>query len=550
MQARLVVEAGDGAPGEVDLSPDDPVSMGRSRDNTIVLRDEHASRLHARIHFADGHWQIQDFGLNGTFVNGERIHKHAQLEHGQEIRIGKVRMRFQLPDPPSSSQFRLGMTNGARERPTMGSPSTARLHIDETAILCHFMAGATAIADPARLLRNALQLTLTQSNSYVAGYLSPDAAEPHPKVVVPDTAGIDLSLSRQLTRRVQRDGKTVWLGTNISESRPADSMREVTDAVCVPVRSGGKTLGMVHVYKKGQFFAERDVRFVEAMAEFLGGCLQQLHVQRRLQLQTAFLRSHPLILDELIGDSAPMVKLRQQIAEVAPQPLPVLIHGEPGVGVEVVAWNLHHQSARVEGPLVAVACQEVAPAMLEGDLFGKRTSAAGESVSCHSACADEGSLFLDEVAILSLECQHRLHRMLEEKRFRPLGSPTEMPCDTRLIAATQYELSDAVANGQFRKDLYECLNVLTVELPPLRTHLEDIPYLVQYFLDKLAVRSRRLITLTDAAMRKLCSYSWPGNTRQLRAELEGAVLRTTREVIEEGELLQGCERLLVARPGG
>jgi two-component system response regulator HydG len=197
--------------------------------------------------------------------------------------------------------------------------------------------------------------------------------------------------------------------------------------------------------------------------------------------------------------------------------------------------------------LVAVPCQDIAPAMLETDLFGKRTGAANEAITCHSAFADEGSLFLDEVAILSLECQHRLQRMLAEKRFRPLGGLNELPCDTRLIAATQYDLAEAVSLGRFQKDLYENLGVLTIEVPPLRTHLEDIPYLVQYFLDKLAVRSRKLITLTDAAMRKLRSYSWPGNTRQLRAELEGAVLRTTREMIDDGDLLQGCERLLVSR---
>src|SRR5262249_27677446 len=172
---------------------------------------------------------------------------------------------------------------------------------------------------------------------------------------------------------------------------------------------------------------------------------------------------------ELIGDSAPMVQLRQQIVDMAPQPLPVLICGEPGVGVEVVAWNLHQHSARADGPLVAVPCQDVAPAMLEADLFGKRTGESEEAFHCYSACADEGSLFLDEVAILSPECQRRLYRLLEEKRFRPIGSPLEFPSDTRLIAATQYELSDAVAQGHFRKDLFENLSVLTIDVPPLRT---------------------------------------------------------------------------------
>src|SRR5262249_17722486 len=154
-------------------------------------------------------------------------------------------------------------------------------------------------------------------------------------------------------------------------SRPSDNMREVTDALCVPVRGDGKVIGMLHAYQKGQFFSERDVRFLEAMADFLGGCLNRLQAERKLQLQSEFLRTHPLIVDELVGDSAAMVELREVIAHAATQPLPILIRGEPGVGVELVAWSLHQQSARADGPLVAVPCLDIAPAQLEEELFGK-----------------------------------------------------------------------------------------------------------------------------------------------------------------------------------
>src|SRR5262249_21786707 len=147
-------------------------------------------------------------------------------------------------------------------------------------------------------------------------------------------AGIDPTLSRQLTRRVQRDGKTMWLGTDLSDSRPHDALKEVTDALCVPLRSGSGPVGMLHVYKKGEFFSETDVRFVEALADFLAGWLKGVRIRRNLSAQIGRLRTHPPAVDELIGDSPPMVQLRQRIAELATQPLPVLIRGEAGVGVD------------------------------------------------------------------------------------------------------------------------------------------------------------------------------------------------------------------------
>jgi Nif-specific regulatory protein len=548
MKARLNIVSGDARPESLDLEPSQAASLGRSRDNTVVLRSEHSSRLHAKILFDDGRWQIQDFSMNGTFVNGERIQQRADLTGGQEIRIGDIRLRFSLDDLPSTANIRPANTE-RRDKPTLsGSVTTSRLHAADMGVLASFMAAHAGDDDASRLLGEALSLFLAQSGATATGYLSPDPADPLPKIVKPDSASFDNAVSRYLTRRAQRDGKTIWLATDVADSRPMDTMREVTDAICVPVRSAGLAQGMLHAYRKIGYFTDRDVRFAEAMADFLAGCVRGLRHRQNLEVELARLRAHPPIVEDLIGDSSAMVQLRQEIAQIGPQPVAVLVHGEPGVGVELVALALHRRSPRINGPFVAAACSAIAPALLELELFGPRPSGSAPGLC---AQADEGTLFLDEVADLSSDTQAKLIRLMDEKVFRTGGSTPEIRldvrADVRLIAGTQADLEEAVGRNQFRKPLWDRLSQAVIEVPPLRAHLDDIPYLVQYFLDKLATECRRQVTLTDAAMQKLKAYVWPGNHRQLRAELEAAVLRVGRDVIDEGDVLVGCERHLLAK---
>jgi transcriptional regulator with GAF, ATPase, and Fis domain len=549
MRARLTVEAGEARPDTLDLEPTQAASLGRSRDNTVVLRSEHASRLHSKVFFEDGRWQVQDFSLNGTWLNGERVPQKADLSHGQEIRIGEIRLRFQLPEQTTTSSSSRAPQDRKSSKESNVHLSTSFLHASESSILCTFMASHAGAEEPVALLKPALQLLLSQSNAYVAGYLSPDAADPLPKVVVPEGIGIDHALSRQLTRRSQRDSRSVWLGTEVGESHPADLLKEVTDALCVPVRSLGLALGMLHIYKRSGLFVDRDLRFAEAMADYLGGSLRGFQQRHNLNMEVARLRTHAPAVDELIGDSAPMVRLRQQIAKVAAQPVPVLIRGEPGVGADVVALYLHRQSPRTSGPFVYAPCSSTAPSLVEGDLFGRRSGMSGVETEEPGYCraADEGTLFVDEITLLTPDCQSKMQRLIDDKCFRPVGAATDVRADVRVIAATRADLETLVAENQFRKALFERINRVVIEVPPLRTHLDDVPYLVQYFLDKLALDCRRQVTMTSGAMRKLQAYFWPGNHRQLRAELEAAVLRASKDVIDEGDVLVGCERLLLAR---
>src|SRR5262245_49695672 len=269
------------------------------------------------------------------------------------------------------------------------------------------MAAHVGCREPQTLLREALSLVLTQSGAAATGYLSPDAADPLPKCIQPERINFDNAFSRHMTRRAQRDGKTIWLATEVGESRPTDTSKEITDAVCVPVRSNGVAIGMLHVLRKVDYFNDRDVRFTEAMADFLAGSLRGLQEQHNLSVEVARLRAHPPAVDELIGDSAPMVRLRQEIAVIGEKPLPVLVRAEPGVGMELVALSLHRQSPRSGGPFVAVPCSAIAPSLLETELFHTRPGGGANPDPGYSLQADSGTLFVDEVADLSSDAQYR-----------------------------------------------------------------------------------------------------------------------------------------------
>src|SRR5262245_15728646 len=325
MEARLTLEDGDARPEVLDLDPEAPVTLGRSRDNSVVLRDEHASRLHVKIAFEGGRWVLRDFGLNGTRVNGERVQQQVELEHGQEIRVGDTKLRFTMADSRLTGRSTPIPKN--TDKPTLGPSSTTRLMADEMSGLCALMAETVGESDPRPMIRAALQLVMDRTGASVVGLLSADPSEPLPKMVLPAAAAIDVALSRQLTRRVRRDGKTIWLGTDLAETQPSDSLAPFTDALCVPLEADGSPLGALHVYKASAFFAERSVRLCEAVAAYLAGRLFALRGRRALEAEVARLRGPVAVdadadADELVGDGPALRQLRSLIDRLAPQPFP------------------------------------------------------------------------------------------------------------------------------------------------------------------------------------------------------------------------------------
>jgi two-component system response regulator HydG len=544
MHARLSIEAGEGTPALCNLTPDKVVTLGRNRSNSVVLQDKHASRWHAEVVHEEGRWILRDCGtLNGTRRNGQRIPRPTPLMNGDEIGIGDTVLRFLLEGEEDIAASPTPIEVELPAEPPSDEPSTRTVLLpDELGALCDFMKGALLETAPQTVIGRALTAILNQTMAATAGYLGFDPDD-LPRLVLPHKAQIDAHLSRQLTQRMLARNKTVWLGGDGDDT--PDSLMAVKDALCLPLpERDGRPFAALHVYKNGRGFTEREVRFCEALAGFLGSYLQLLRSRRHLFAENSRLKVHQSGDEDLIGDSQAMVKLREAIARLAGGPSTVLVVGESGVGKELVALALHRGSLRHEAPLVTVNCAAIAPSLMESELFGHVRGAFSGAIDNHPGFfeqADEGTLFLDEIGELPQECQAKLLRVLEGKGFRPVGGTSDVRVDVRIVAATNRDLEREVEKGQFREDLFYRLRI-PVRVPALRDHAEDIPALANHFLGRLTVEYRRSVALTDAALARLREYSWPGNVRQLRSVLETAVAMTDRDTIDADDLPLGPDR--------
>jgi len=229
----------------------------------------------------------------------------------------------------------------------------------------------------------------------------------------------------------------------------------------------------------------------------------------------------------IIGKSSAMRQVFEVAERVKNSALPVLILGESGTGKELIASALHYQSNRRGKAFVAQNCSAFSEELLESELFGHMKGAFSGAFRDKEGLfevADGGTFFLDELGEMSLALQARLLRVLEDGCFMPVGSTKPKQVQVRVVAATNRDLSKLVAEGKFREDLYYRLNVVTIKLPALRERKEDIPALVEFFLKAIAKREGVIKTFSAEALQKMCDYGWPGNVRQLRNEIERAVL--------------------------
>src|SRR5262249_15463881 len=239
---------------------------------------------------------------------------------------------------------------------------------------------------------------------------------------------------------------------------------------------------------------------------------------------------------DLVGTSPAMDQLRQMIARAAACDATVLIQGESGVGKELVANALHRASGRRHGPFVVANCGAFTESLIDSQLFGHVKGAFTNAVTNHAGFfqqADDGTLFLDEIGDLPFEAQVKLLRAIEGYPFRPVGSTTDIRADVRVVAATNKDLEKAVTAKEFRQDLFFRLRVIVIRVPPLREHADDVPALVEHFLNKAGPRRK---DCSPAAMKRLREYHWPGNVRQLRGVLDHAIAMGEGPVIQPKDL--------------
>jgi len=268
--------------------------------------------------------------------------------------------------------------------------------------------------------------------------------------------------------------------------------------------------------------------------------ISELNAQKRENLALRRQLREKGSFGRIVGHSPKMRRIYQVIEQAAPTPASVLIFGESGTGKELIAQTIHQLSPRTQAPFVAINCAAIPETLLESEIFGHERGAFTGAIDRRAGCfelADRGTLFLDEIAEMVPVTQVKLLRVLQERKFRRLGGRVEQEVDVRVIAATNMNPAYALRDGKLRDDLFYRLNVFSIELPPLRDRKEDLPLLIQAFIEEFNARDRRQIRdITPEAMRMLQSYEWPGNIRELRNVIERATILTRGEFIEAQHL--------------
>jgi DNA-binding NtrC family response regulator len=282
----------------------------------------------------------------------------------------------------------------------------------------------------------------------------------------------------------------------------------------------------------------------QRLREVLEKALKQVSLAREAGALRQRLESPLGSYGALIGKSAPMRRLYQQIGQIAATSASVLVSGESGTGKELVARTLHDLSPRRDGEFLALNCAAISPTLMESELFGHEKGAFTSAVDRHLGCfeqADGGTLLLDEITEMALEIQPKFLRVLEEGQIRRIGGNKNIPVSVRVVAATNRQPASAVKDGKLRQDLFYRLNVFHLELPSLRQRGEDIALLAGYFLESFATKYQRTpLPWTPDFAPALLAHEWPGNVRELRNAMERLTVLTTEAALGAKDFQQYC----------
>jgi Nif-specific regulatory protein len=335
---------------------------------------------------------------------------------------------------------------------------------------------------------------------------------------------------------------------NRTESRSMLGGRVVA-FIGVPIKVGRETVGVLSVDREmdggpGNF--EADVRFLAMVANLIGQTTR-LHNNVAAEREALIQRQHRLekelqgkySLDNVIGHSKRMQDVFAEVHQAAPGRSTVLLRGESGTGKEVIARSVHYLSPRKDAPFVKVNCAALSETLLESELFGHEKGSftgATQERKGRFEMAQGGTLFLDEIGEISPMFQTKLLRVLQEREFERVGGNKSIKVDVRVIAATNRNMEEDVAKGVFRADLYYRVNVVSIFLPPLRERIEDIPPLVEHFLDKFNKENERKVSISLEAMAVMLKCSWPGNVRELENCVERTATMTRTNSIKDVDL--------------
>jgi len=551
----LTMTSGTRAGATYPLDADQPNTIGRGDECRVVVPDPLCSRVHALLEREGEVWRLRDAdSRNGTFLDERKVDE-AVITHGAVFRIGSSKFAFhQSAQPPTVASsieqdaddpmLQTIVMNTPVDLPPLAPDIIPDLEQSQELLLLYQLAiKLLGCEDPDQVVSIALDLLSERTGAALVGFLSlDDEGQLRPRQVVPAEMEQQVALSQSLTDLVIRQRHAIWVANQQTKAEGGNSatLKHYADAVCMPLVKDHNTFGAIHLYQQRSRFRQSDFDFAISVANIVSVALvrarEHVHLQSDYQQLVAKSPGH----DELVGQSAPMEKLKARINRVAKAAGCVLIRGESGSGKELVARAVHRAGPRADRPMLSVNCAAIPDDLMESQLFGHRVGAFTGADRDHKGYfqqADMGTLFLDEVGELTLEGQAKLLRILEGHPFLPVGATDEVRVDVRVIAATNQNLETYVREKHFREDLYYRLSVFELQVPPLRDRGEDIGRLIDFFLDSFRQQhGRPKLKFSDKAKERLIGYHWPGNVRQLRNVIDSAVVMAEGPAIQPSEL--------------
>ena len=565
------------------------VRIGRADENGIRLEDATVAERHCEVATKDGRYVLRDLDSNGTtFVNGIPV-KERELETGDELAIGNSVFLFSAGnhEPVASSaveldegeagapakQVRYEELTYLRPESLAALPASERI-ARNLSVLLRISTGIGSLRDTELLGWTLLGMVFDVIPAERGAILLAEdgGQEVRAQVAWDRVHGPDhpVHVSQGILRRVMEERVSVLevneanpqegAGTTLRNSRqvasatPASANPEqMTSVLCAPLMAGERCLGILYLDTANPEtrFTSDDLELVSAIAALAAMGIENARQFERLNQENQRLRAEVSLTHDMVGRSAKMREVYQFIERVAPSDSTVLIGGESGTGKELAARAIHKNSPRKNQPFVALNCAAFTETLLESELFGHEKGAFTSAISQKKGfleVAEGGTIFLDEVGELSPILQAKLLRVLQEREFMRVGGTRTIKINVRFLAATNQDLQKAVQEARFRGDLFHRLNVISITLPALREHAEDIPLLAEHFVARYAEKCNRDVKgISEGARVCLQQYEWPGNIRELENAMERAVVVGSSEWILPEDL---PEAVVEAGSGG
>lgn len=534
---------------------EEQTTIGRAEENTIMIPDSSASRVHAEIVKRGRAFTIYDKeSKNGVFVNGKQVKEHVLLKN-DEIRIGSTLFLF-------DSDFDLKNALYSNKTIYLSAPQddTAKTELPsiELAELIEYERATLELLDQVGDLLSPSSRPLPEAlNSMMQQLLVTFKAEqgfimlwdPVLKDLQPLVAAGEceqIAASKALINSVYHERKALLssdLDIDYRYASESPATLPGRSTLCAPLLVEEQPIGLIQVSKQGlDQYSLKDLRLLQAIGRLVAISIEQSQEADRRVTQLEDREPYGVV-----GESTQIKDILAMIHKVAQHPSSVLFTGETGTGKELFARELHRLSPRSHYPFIAINCSAIPESLFESELFGYEKGAFTGATRLQRGkieLAHGGTLFLDEIGDLSLAVQPKLLHFLQDKTFYRVGGSRPIKVDVRIVAATNTDLEHAVTEGRFREDLLFRLSIVKIHIPPLRERRSDITLLVNHFIKKCSHEMQKpVLGISDDALILLEKYAWPGNVRELENCVERAIILCDGKILKPEHFLLGYQRV-------